>query len=277
MAATLKKWKITFIISAVVSICFSIAVIIMAAVRNDYLFDLLETYPGALGVDLDGDGDNDGHSLYFGHDLNIAFGSFTLALSICCLIYSIKFIGRHHRIQAIFIFSYIISSAMLCASGLLVLWSTNGGNGKDEHRWYKEHNELVWKHSSAWDWMTQSYYYEYDDLWRELQVEYQCCGVRGSYEMGAVRALWNNKTDIFSTFEFPLECCKLDTKNNPENAFKCRKEENINTEGCWDAAVWPEFVPLAIVALVLSCLSIITTVYQTYFYIFNLKPLYHCC
>ena len=145
---------------------------------------------------------------HFGHDLNIAFGSFTLALSICCLIYSIKFIGRHHRIQAIFIFSYIISSAMLCASGLLVLWSTNGGNGKDEHRWYKEHNELVWKHSSAWDWMTQSYYYEYDDLWRELQVEYQCCGVRGSYEMGAVRALWNNKTDIFSTFEFPLECCK---------------------------------------------------------------------
>ena len=62
----LKKWKITFIISAVVSICFSIAVIIMAAVRNDYLFDLLETYPGALGVDLDGDGDNDGHSLFGG-------------------------------------------------------------------------------------------------------------------------------------------------------------------------------------------------------------------
>jgi len=271
-----KRWKITYIVSAVISVIFSIVVIILGAVRDDALFDLLETYPGALGIDFDGDGDEDGHSLYMGHDLNIAFAAFTLALSICCLIYSIFWLGKNHKIQAVFIFAYILSSALLCASGLLTLWSTNGGNGSDEHRWIKEHNELIWKHSSAWDWMTQSYYYEYDDLWRNLQREHECCGVRGSYEMGAVRALWNNKTDIFSTFEFPMECCKLDS-SDPANAFECRKQENINTEGCYDAAVYPEFVPLACIALTLSCLSIVTTVYQTYFYIFNHEPLYNCC
>ena len=148
---------------------------------------------------------------HFGHDLNTGFAAFTLALSLCCLVYDIMAKGRHHRIQAIFIFAYILSSGMLCASGLLTLWSTNGGNGRDEHRWSKDYNELAWQHSSAWDWMTQSYYYRYShkDLWKRLQIDKECCGVRGPHEMGGVRDLWVNRTDIFSTFDFPLECCKV--------------------------------------------------------------------
>ena len=59
----LKRFKIWHIVFSILSICLAIAVIVLANVRNDILFDLLETYPGALGIDLNGDGSSDGHSL----------------------------------------------------------------------------------------------------------------------------------------------------------------------------------------------------------------------
>ena len=58
--------------------------------------------------------------------------------------------------------------------------------------------------------------------------------------------------------------------------FLCRRPENIHQDGCWDAAVYPEFVPLGAVALTLSSLSILTTLSLTYFYIIHHKPLYYC-
>merc|ERR1712226_134179 len=256
----IKRWKTLILIGSIITLILSLTIICLANIRNDQLFKLLDTYPGE-------------RHLYLGHDLCTGFSAFMLAVSLVTIIYTIIKFRESKKTQAIIIFMYIFGAVATSGSAITVYWSTNAGTQADEHQWKNQYNDIKWKHSTAWDWMTQTFYYDYDHLWKNLMKENECCGVRGNYEMGNVRALWNNKTDLYSEFNFPLECCKLDTSKD-QNVYDCLKEENQYTTGCYEKVTMPQFIPVASVALALAAFSILKSCYMTYFYIYYHSPLY---
>ena len=157
-----------------------------------------------------------------------------------------------------------------------MLWSANAQNGMDEKKWADDY-PLAFKHSSSWDWMTQTFYYEYDNLWRDLMRENKCCGVRGPHEIGAIRALWNNRSDIFSTFNEGLNgavfgenvCCKEREAGTSETdwAFDCVKGKIFYEEGCYWKVAWYEFIPLGSITLVLAGIAMCISILGTHFHI----------
>jgi len=253
-----KRWYYGFIITLLTILGLSIAIICVANIRNEQLYNLLNTYPGA-------------RSLYLGHDLSTGFAAFALALSLVGLVYSIFKLGGNKYIQAGFIFSFGLVSILACVSGIIVLFSANGEIMRDEPKFHEK--GLNWDQSTSWDWMTQTFYYEYEsnNFWKQLQSENKCCGVRGAYERGAIRSLWVNHTDLFSVFTNPTDCCKL------TDDYECRLDANIYQEGCYWAVAWYEFIPLGALTLSLSAVSMFLSALQTYFYVFNHRALYRCC
>jgi len=268
------KFRLALVIAILVSIFAGVAVIFLANTRNDELFKLLDTYPGKRG-------------LYFGHDLATGFSAFAIALGIFSLVYYIfydKFedeeTNRQPVVQVFLIFAFIVQSVLLLSSGLVVLWSANAQNGMDEYKWADDY-PLAWKHSSSWDWMTQTFYYEYDNLWRELMKNNDCCGVRGSHEIPAIRALWNNKSDIFSTFNHGLNgdvfgeslCCRdrivtgVDSESEGEWNYKCVMGEIYHETGCYWKVAWYEFIPLGSILIVMAGLAMFVSVLGSYFHL----------
>lgn len=261
-----RKWKWIIVIGAVITLAFSIAVVCLGAIRNKQLHDLWALRPESLNL----------RGPYLGHDLSIGFGAFALVLSLFLIIYSFVIgLWKNRIVQAFFIFAFFIAGILLCASSLVSLWIANRGVYDDEHRLHTSDAFALWKHNTAWDWMTQTFYYNYGDEWKALSDKNECCGVRGPYEMGAQRTLWNNQTNLASVFNFPLECCKLDT-SKPENLYKCRNPDNLYQSGCYAKVAYPEYVHLGAVGLTLSCLCIIKAFYLTWFYVYNHKPLWSC-
>lgn len=256
-------WRIFLVIFSLLVLGLSIAAICLAQIRNKELFLLLDTYPGSIG-------------LYLGHDLSTGFAAFTIAISIAALVYYVIFARLNNKqkiIQATLCFTFVIISCMTLASGLLVFWQANALNGSDEPKGSRTY-QLVWEDSSAWDWMSQTFFFEYGNSWRQLQKQNECCGVRGPHEIGAIRSLWRNNSDIFSVFNRPTECCKVDKLANWK--WRCHMGQIDHKEGCFWKVAYMDYIPLAAVDLSISGLTMIMAVVGTHFYVHNFGALCNC-
>lgn len=259
-----KKWRGWYIAFCIVIFVLSLWTIILVAAKNSDAHALLSTYNGR-------------RSLYTGHTLSLIFSIISLIAAIVYVVYFLKVLLSRH-VQGSVIFLFLCLAIGHCGSGLTTLFSTNRGAGHDEKLWNGDYNCLIWEHSSAWDWMTHTFMFDYtkDDLWKNLQKNNNCCGVRGPWEMGIQRALWTNQTDIFSYFNFPYECCSNDVSTE-QGKFECLSLNKQYSTGCYQKIVSPEFRWIGGLQMMLFTVEIILVVVMTYYYIWYHRPFWTCC